>query len=115
MPRKTLVRVAVLFAAILLVSLLHYRTPTTYIWLHPLLQRAYYIPLLLMALWYGWRGGLIAAAVAGVLYIPHIEMSWSMNPEYSAAQKIEIGMFFVITMLTGILADHERAERRKPN
>jgi two-component system, NtrC family, sensor histidine kinase HydH len=113
MSRKAVVRVAGLFATICLISVLHYRTPTTHFWLHPLLQRAYYIPLLLMALWYGWRGGLIAAAVAGVLYIPHIEMSWTMNPEYSAAQKVEIGMFFVITMLTGILADHERGQRRK--
>jgi two-component system, NtrC family, sensor histidine kinase HydH len=113
MPRKTLVRITVLFAAIFLISLLHYRTPTTHIWLHPLLQRAYYVPLLILAVWYGWRGGLIAAAVAGALYIPHIEMSWSMNPEYSAAQKVEVGMFFVITILAGILADHERAQRHK--
>ncbi len=113
MSRKNLERVVVLFAAICLVSLLHYRTPTTHIWLHPLLQRAYYVPLLIMAVWYGWRGGLIAAAVAGLLYIPHIVMSWSMNPEYSAASKVEIGMFFVITILTGVLADHERAQRRK--
>ncbi len=102
-----------LFAAILLISLLHYATPTTHIWLHPLLQRAYYVPLLVMALWYGWRGGLIAAAIAGIAYIPHIEMSWRMNPEYAAAQRVEVGMFFVITLLTGILADHERAQRRK--
>lgn len=113
MSRKTSVRVVVLFATICLISVLHYRTPTTHIWLHPLLQRAYYVPLLMMAVWYGWRGGLIASAFAGILYVPHIEMSWSMNPEYSAAQKVEIGMFFVITVLTGILADHERAQRRK--
>ncbi len=104
---------AVLFAAIFLVSLLHYQTPTTHIWLHPLLQRAYYVPLLIMALWYGWRGGLVAAAFAAILYIPHIEMSWRMNPEYSAAQKVEVGMFFVVTLLIGVLADHERAERRE--
>lgn len=113
MSRKNLVRVAVLFATICLISLLHYRTPTTHLWLHPLLQRAYYVPLLILAVWYGWRGGLIAAAVAGTLYIPHIEMSWSMNPEYSATQKVEVGMFFVLTVLTGVLADHERTQRRK--
>ncbi|MBZ5569366.1 MAG: sensor histidine kinase [Acidobacteriia bacterium] len=106
-------RVVVLFATIGLISLLHYRTPTTHIWLHPLLQRAYYVPLLMMAVWYGWRGGLIASAITSILYIPHIEMSWTVNPEYSAAQKVEVGMFFVITLLTGILADHERAQRRK--
>ncbi len=100
-------------AAIGAVALLHYSTPTTHIWIHPLLQRAYYVPILLAALWYGWRGGLAAAAVAAVSYIPHIVMAWKSQPEYTAAQYVEIGMFFVIAALTGILADQERAQRYK--
>lgn len=111
--RKPSIRVVVLFASIFAISLLHYQTPTIHLWLHPLLQRAYYIPLLLMALWYGWRGGILAAVVAAILYIPHIEMAWRMEPEYQAAQWVEVGMFFIIAGLTGVLADHERAQRDK--
>ena len=88
--------VASLIGAIVVTSLLHYLTPTSHIILHPLLQRAYWIPILLMALWFGWRGGLFAATLAGVLYIPHIVMAWESNTEYSIAQHVEIGMFFVI-------------------
>lgn len=112
MFRANRVRLVIPLAAIFVVSLLHYLTPTTHVWLHPLLQRAYYVPLLLIALWYGWRGGVMAAAIAGVLYIPHIEMSWRQHPEYNATQWVEIGMFFVLATLTGILADHEREQRR---
>jgi signal transduction histidine kinase len=111
-PKPSL-RIAALLAAVIVVSLLHYQTPTHHVWLHPLLQRAYYIPLLLMALWYGWRGGILAAVVAGLLYIPHIELSWSERPEYNATQWVEVAMFFVLTGLTGLLADHERAQRSK--
>ncbi len=110
--RERPVRLVVLIAAVVAVSLLHYHTPTSHIVLHPILQRAYYIPLLLMALWFGWRGGLIAAAIAALLYVPHIRGSWGANPAYTAASYVEIGMFFVITMLTGILSDQERAQRR---
>ena len=106
-------RAVLLATAIAAVALLHYSTPTTYMWAHPLLQRAYYIPILLAALWFGWRGGLAAATLAGASYIPHIVMAWKFEPEYRDAQYIEIGMFFVIATLTGVLADHERAQRRK--
>lgn len=113
MRRKLPIRVAILFATIFLISLLHYQTPTSHVWLHTLLQRAYYVPLLLTALWYGCRGGLLAALVASVLYVPHIEMAWRQQSAYSASQWVEIGMFFLLTALTGVLADHERAQRRK--
>ncbi len=111
--RRDWQRSAGLAGAIAVVALLHYRTPTTDIWAHPLLEHAYYIPILLAALWFGWRGGLAAATLAGMSYIPHIMMAWSFDPEYRANQYIEIGMFFAIATLTGLLADHERAQRRK--
>ncbi len=110
MVRRTL-RVTLLIAAIVLVSLLHYEIPTTHVWLHPLLQRAYYVPILLMALWLGWKGGILAACLSGGLYMPHILMSWASQPEYRAAQIVEVGMFFVIGGLTGLLSDHERKQR----
>ena len=110
---KRFLRAAVLIAVIGVVSLLHYGTPTTHYWVHPLLQRAYYIPVLLMALWFGWRGGIAAAALAALSYIPHIGMAWQMRPEYRAAQYVEVGMFFVIGTLTGVLADQERSQRKK--
>jgi len=106
-------RATVLISAIVIVSLLHYFTPTSHVLLHPLLQRAYYIPILLMALWFGWRGGLFAATLAGVLYIPHIVMAWGSNTEYSIAQYVEIGMFFVIAPLIGVLADAERRQKQR--
>ena len=98
---------------IVLISLLHYFTPTSHIWMHPLLERAYYVPILLMALWFGWRGGLAAATMVSVLYIPFIVRAWRFNPGYSSAQYVEVGMFFVIAGLTGALADVERKHRAK--
>lgn len=102
-----------LLAVIVGVSLLHYWTPTTHVWLHPLFQRAYYVPILLMALFFGLRGGILAASLSGLLYLPHIFMAWTTEPEYRAAQFIEVAMFFVIGGLTGVLADHERTQRNK--
>ena len=107
------VKAVVLVVAIGIVSLLHYHTPTSNYWAHPLLQRAYYIPVLLMALWFGWRGGIAAAGLSALSYIPHIAMAWQFLPEYRVAQYVEVGMFFAIGALTGALADQERAQRKK--
>jgi signal transduction histidine kinase len=111
--RQSLWRFAILAATIVAVSALHYHTPTDHVWLHPLFQRAYYVPILLMALLFGWRGGLAGAAISAVLYLPHIMMSWGAHPEYRAAQYIEVVTFFVVSSLVGVLADHERMQRHK--
>ena len=110
---RHLARVLIAGAAVIGVSALHYYTATSHMLVHQLLQRAYYIPLALFAIWYGWRGGLAAAAFCGVVYVPHIWMAWHMHPEFSASQYIEIGMFFVIGFVVGIISDHERAQRYK--
>jgi signal transduction histidine kinase len=93
--------------------MLHYFVPTSRLWLHLLLERAYYVPILLGALWYGWRGGIGVALVADILYAPHIAESWRQSPEYGTSQYVEILMFVVIGVLVGILADHEREQRKK--
>ncbi|MFQ5740808.1 MAG: nitrogen regulation protein NR(II) [Acidobacteriota bacterium] len=113
MRRPKLVRVAIIVGTIAGVSLLHYQTATSHLWLHQLFQRGYYLPLLLAALWFGWRGGLLAATLAGFLYAPHIFLAWRFYPAYSATQYIEIGMFFMVGALTGVLAEQERRHRIK--
>ena len=103
--------------AILFVSALHFLTPTGSVVLHQIYQRLYYIPIILAAFWYGWRGGLGAAALASVSYLPHIALHWQhQNYDYALNQYAEITLFFVIGAVTGWLGDqkrrgHERAER----
>lgn len=110
--KMRILRVVALILAIAAVSFLHYETLTTHVWLHQIFERAYYIPILLAALWYGWRGGLSAATLSGLMYLPHILMAWSSHPEHQADQLGEILMFFAIGALTGVLSDDERAQRR---
>lgn len=104
------------YAAIVGISILHYLTPTTHadMWLHPIYARAYYLPLLFVALRWGWRAGLAAALVTNVLYTPHVLHAWSgEHEEYMVSQLIEMIMFFVVAGISGYLADHEREQRRR--
>jgi signal transduction histidine kinase len=83
-------------------------------WLHPVYARAYYVPLLFIALFWGWRAGLAGAFVANILYAPHVLRAWAgEHEEYMVSQIIEMVMFFVVAGIAGFLADHERGQRRE--
>lgn len=114
---STRIALTILAGAIILISALHYLTPVDRAVLHHVYQRTYYIPIILAALWYGWRGGIGAAAFAALSYIPHILLHWQhQDYNYALNQYAEIALFFVIGAVTGWLGDqkrreHERAER----
>ena len=106
--------VLVLGAAILLISALHFLTPIDSLILHQIYQRLYYIPIILAAIRFGWRGGLGAAGLASLSYIPHIALHWQhQNYDYALNQYAEITLFFVIGAVTGWLGDQKRRERER--
>jgi two-component system, NtrC family, sensor histidine kinase HydH len=103
------ISISVLAGSILLVSALHFLTPLDSPVLHQIYQRLYYIPIITAAFWFGWRGGLGAAALACVSYLPHIALHWQhQNYDYALNQYAEIALFFVIGAVTGWLGDQKR-------
>lgn len=104
---------ASLFLMVLLISFLHYYTPTTKEFLHNIYQRLYYIPIILSCFWFGLKGGLLTSIFAGALYAPHILIHWRHETLYIFNQSIEIAMFFIIAILAGTLYDMERKLREQ--
>lgn len=89
----------------------HYLTPPQSLLWHEIFQRLYYLPVVFAAIAYGWKGGLAAALVSGVFYIPHIVMTWPGMQHYAMGQYAEILMFLAVGTVTGVLADRERRRR----
>lgn len=104
-------RVALIAAGIAITSAGHYLTPSDMLLWHSLFQRMYYLPVVLAAIFYGWRGGLAAALVCGLVYIPHIQISWAHMHHYTMEQYAEIFMFFAVGGVTGLLSDMEKRRR----
>ena len=99
---------------VLLIAALHFLTPVDRLVLHQIYQRLYYIPIILAALWYGWRGGLGAALLASLSYVPHIALHWQhQHYDYALNQYAEIALFFVIGAVTGWLGDQKRREKMR--
>lgn len=109
--RADLLRTAAVFLAIAVISSLHYLAPPKSVQWHYLAQRLFYLPVAFAALSYGWRGGLAAAALAGLSYIPYLWANGDFLPVHAASQYLEIIVFCSVGLLVGLLADRERRQK----
>ena len=113
MKRSNLVRVALLTASILGISLLHYLTPLHRPVLHDIFQRLYYIPIIYAAFWFGLRGGLVSSIVVSILYAPHILFQWGGGPFLEMEKFLEIVLYNVVGGITGFLSQREEERRER--
>jgi signal transduction histidine kinase len=103
--RQALGRILVVAIGIAAATALHYLTSPSLILWHNLFQRLYYLPIIYAAIYFGWRGGLVASTFSALCYIPHILMAWHHMPDYAMNQYDEIIVFFLVGTVTGVLAD----------
>lgn len=107
-PTARTFQLLVLGVGIVTISALHYLTDPRYAIWHGVYQRLYYAPIIIAAYWYGVRGGVLAALVTSLAYIPHIYTVWAGNPAYARSQYVEVAMFFVAGLLVGSLAERQQ-------
>ena len=102
------IRIPLLALSIVAISLLHYFTPLHLHYLHDIFQRLYYLPVILAAIWYGLRGGLICSLVVSFVYAPHILFQWGGHLTLELEKYLEIVLYNVVGGVTGLLAQRER-------
>ena len=106
--KPSVIRIGLLGLSILGISLLHYLTPLHLHYLHDIFQRFYYIPIILSALWFGFRGGLTCSLVVSIVYAPHILFQWGGHLTMEMEKYLEIVMYNIVGSVTGLLAQRER-------
>ena len=102
------IRIPLLALFIVAISLLHYFTPLHLHYLHDIFQRLYYLPVILAAIWYGLRGGLICSLVVSFVYAPHILFQWGGHLTLELEKYLEIVLYNIVGGVTGLLAQRER-------
>jgi len=105
---KKLTRPFLLFVCIIGISMMHYLTPLNIPYLHDIYQRLYYLPIILAAFWYGFRGGLTCSIVVSVVYAPHILFQWGGELTVEMEKYLEILLYNVVGGVTGFLSQKER-------
>ena len=108
MKPSTTLRSAIVATCIVAISLLHYLTPLHLPYLHDIFQRLYYFPIILAALWFGFRGGLLCSLVVSIFYAPHILFQWGGELVVEIEKYLEIVLYNIIGAVTGLLSQRER-------
>src|SRR5579859_1923395 len=109
---KRLPGYAAIAVAILGIGLLHKVTPVTSFHWQEIFQHLYYLPVVIAALMYSWRGGVATAVFAGLTNLPYILAVWSDNPAYAMDRIVEIPFYGLAGLLTGIFSGRERKQRQ---
>jgi signal transduction histidine kinase len=98
----------------LVITILHYRTPAHHGWVHDVLRRLYYLPILFAAFTEGVRGGISLSVFASLIYFPHAFTSLvSRDPADALEKGLEILLYNIVAVVAGLLVDRERREREK--
>jgi signal transduction histidine kinase len=83
-------------------------TPIHLHYLHDIFQRLYYLPIILSALWYGFRGGLLCSIVVSIAYAPHLLFQWGGHLTLEMEKYLEIFLYNIVGGMTGLLSQRER-------
>lgn len=104
--------IALCWVPILVIGACHYTTHSHDVWLHNLLRRAYYIPIVLAAFQGGLRGGLMASLVVSLSYFPHAFFHLGPlahgDPGNDVDKAIELVLYNALGIIGGYLADKDR-------
>ena len=101
-------------AAIALISAMYYATENQLVWVHNVLQHLYFAPIAAAAISYGWKGGTGAAMLTTLCYSPHLFLALNKGAQprrYIGSEAMEVLDFFLVGLITGILADRERKQK----
>ena len=99
-------------ASILCITGMHHLTPITMLHWHNIFQHLYYLPIVVGALSFGWRGGLLTGVFSGISELPHIVATWNVALNYSEDLIWEIPVFCGAGLLAGLAAEHERRQQK---
>jgi two-component system sensor histidine kinase HydH len=105
-------RLLVIGLAILCIGLVQYVTPLSMLHWHSIFHHTYYLPIIFAAMSFGWRGGLVAAAIASLSQVPHMVITWGLIPNYSEDLLAEIPVFCAAGVIAGIAAQREQRQRQ---
>jgi signal transduction histidine kinase len=107
------IRAAIVVLGALSITMLQYAVPASLLLWHNILRHLYYIPIVVAAIYFGWKGGLGAGLLSAICYLPHFVAIRRLFEEFPIAPQAEVIDFFLVGLVTGVLGDRERKQKQK--
>jgi len=95
------------------ISVLHYRTTLSEAMFHDIYRRLYYLPIIIAAFRYQLIGGIGASLAISLMYLPHLLSHWEVSPEQGLNKLLEMLLYNVVGVLTGVLVSRQEQERKR--
>jgi two-component system, NtrC family, sensor histidine kinase HydH len=114
-PKYNWTGVTTIAAGIICISLVRQLVPHSAIFLHNILQNLYVVPIVIAALYRGWKGGLFAAIFSGasdMLFTLNTLAAQGSAQNHLAGQSAEMVDFILVGLVAGILADRQREQKK---
>jgi response regulator RpfG family c-di-GMP phosphodiesterase len=112
MPDRLFRKASIVTLAILGATVLHRVTPAgphAWHWAHLVARELYFLPLILAAAWFSWRGAVVATAAVSVTYLGHVLIDWRGSPMIQAEQAASLATFWLVSLVSSVLFGRIRA------
>jgi two-component system, NtrC family, sensor histidine kinase HydH len=106
-------KIKLIAGAIGVISVVHYLYlfPVQMSVTRELVNRAYFFPIILAALWFGLRGGLLAPVIVSLICLPYSIIAMGQHRVYFYDEILQMFLFILVGSLLGILKDREQRQR----
>ncbi|MCX7922275.1 MAG: ATP-binding protein [Clostridia bacterium] len=95
------------------ISVLHYFTDSSDLPIHSFYRLLYFIPIILAAFKYGFKGGTVTSLAVGVIYSPFALLSLNTLGWQILKELLDVILFFAVGIVTGILVEKKNSSLLK--
>ena len=113
MANKSTLKASIVLCLLVMITLTIFLTEQTHYRYHSIFREFYFIPLILAAFWFGWRGALLTSGSITVFYIVFLIFYWQGISAAKINTFIEIIFLNVVAVILGTLREREKKQRRR--
>jgi K+-sensing histidine kinase KdpD len=108
LKNKPALKILALGFGIAAITILHYADFGNNAAFHPIYRRLYYLPIILAAFHFRLKGGVAAATVISLAYLPHVFTYWKSSTSGRIENLLEILIFYTVGIVAGLLVSQEK-------